>query len=131
MYQSVRVRANGNANVQAKFVHHTQCHLIRSVAPRVTENLQNIVVPYAARCKEAGAVASPSSLQAPPRCECEAPRVVPCNAQNLTTQSSGRVMHDDLPLADCEKRESDRADGFRKAVLSSGLPSSDIPAFDA
>ena len=39
--------------------------------------------------------------------ECEALRVVPCHAQNLTTQDSGRVMHDELFLVDCEKRESD------------------------
>ena len=35
--------------------------------------------------------------------ECEAPRVVPCHAQNLTTQGSGPVMNDEILLADCER----------------------------
>ena len=49
--------------------------------------------------------------------ECEAPRVVPCHAQNLTTQGSGRVMHDELFL---EKRECDAGTVlmiFRKAFF--------------
>ena len=70
--------------------------------------------------------------------ECEAPRVVPCHAQNLTTQSSGRVTHDELFLADREKRECGAGTvlmifgkHFCQALTSSPLPSSDIPAFDA
>ena len=39
--------------------------------------------------------------------ECAAPRVVPCHAQNLTNQGSGRVMHDELFVVDGERIESD------------------------
>ena len=70
--------------------------------------------------------------------ESEAPRVVPCHAQNLTTHGSGRVVRNELFLVDCEKRACDAvtvliifAKHLCRALTSSPLPSSDIPAFDA
>ena len=48
----------------------------------------------------------PSHCHSKPH-QCEAPREVPCHAQNLTTQGGGRVTHDEMFLVDGEKTECD------------------------
>ena len=97
----IGVRANGSVNVQAQFTHHTQCHLIRSVAPRMMANLRKYRRTVCGAMQRGTSYCltivtiSPTTL-AHKNHECEAPRIVPCHAQNLTTQGSGLVMLDEM-----------------------------------
>ena len=64
------------------------------------------------RCKEVKAncfpiVTTSLSALAHKNQEREVPRVVPCHAQNLSRQGCARVMHHELCLVDCEKKECD------------------------